>query len=125
MYKDPLDDMFGDEHDMEGLSQLLLFHLLSGTTNLSYIIYKSSICVLSIDTKPTLLFLLFVFDLLPNQVTKCLPTADSCPGRTLWRTVSCDMSMPTITQSGKLVSHVIKISLQFFSSHHGMTPCAI
>nr|XP_022289112.1 zinc transporter ZIP10-like [Crassostrea virginica] len=30
MYKDPLDDMFGDEHDMEGLSQLLLYHLLSG-----------------------------------------------------------------------------------------------
>jgi hypothetical protein len=30
MYKDPLGDMFGDEHDLEGLSQLLLYHLLSG-----------------------------------------------------------------------------------------------
>uniref|UniRef100_K1QHW1 Zinc transporter ZIP12 n=1 Tax=Magallana gigas TaxID=29159 RepID=K1QHW1_MAGGI len=30
MYKDPLEDMFGDEHDLEGLSQLLLFHMLSG-----------------------------------------------------------------------------------------------
>lgn len=30
MYKDPLEDVFGDEHDLEGLSQLLLYHMLSG-----------------------------------------------------------------------------------------------
>lgn len=32
MYKDPLEDVFGDEHDLEGLSQLLLYHMLSGTS---------------------------------------------------------------------------------------------
>lgn len=41
MYKDPLEDMFGDEHDLEGLSQLLLFHMLSGTS-LTFIMFNSS-----------------------------------------------------------------------------------
>lgn len=40
MYKDPLEDMFGDEHDLEGLSQLLLFHMLSGTS-LTFIMFNS------------------------------------------------------------------------------------
>lgn len=40
MYKDPLEDMFGDEHDLEGLSQLLLFHMLSGRS-LTFIMFNS------------------------------------------------------------------------------------
>lgn len=35
MYKDPLEDAFGDEHDLEALSQLLLYHMLSGDKVLS------------------------------------------------------------------------------------------
>ncbi|XP_062589271.1 uncharacterized protein LOC134250919 [Saccostrea cucullata] len=54
MYKDPLEDAFGDEHDLEALSQLLLYHMLSvskvkvleGIVILGYLI---SIPVLYID----------------------------------------------------------------------------
>lgn len=42
MYKDPLEDMFGDEHDLEGLSQLLLFHMLSGTS-LTFIMFNKMV----------------------------------------------------------------------------------